>query len=84
MDFVMNVLDYKKVFVDDMKKCKELAAKTTQIIRINCYDLYKHVVTFLLIVDCWQLGWFVNVYSRMVLIDARDICSTWSYALRHK
>lgn len=52
MDFVMNVLDYKKVFVDDMKKCKELAAKTTQIIRINCYDLYKHVVTFLLIVDC--------------------------------
>jgi len=48
VDLIMNVLDYKKIYLNDMKKCRDLAAKTCQVIRINCYDMYTHVVIFYL------------------------------------
>lgn len=46
MDFIMNILDFRSIYSNDMKKCKDLAYKTTKLIRQYCYDMYSYVVKY--------------------------------------
>ena len=82
IDFVMNVLGYKRIYVNDMKRCKELAGKTVQLVKHYCYDMYNYVVMSLLyVIDSWELGWFGDVYFGVVLLDVGHVCTSWVYAL---